>query len=112
MRVIESNNDGFEFERAFVGERDGAPVPIAVMGGVECNIETKPGPLLSGLAFCEPLNVKLAQDWPVSVRVQDGEDGAERTISKMTADPKVVAAARHYWDIVAAGPVATGTALG
>lgn len=110
MRVIESNNDGFEFERAFVGERDGAPVPIAVMGGVECSIETKPGPLLAGLAFCEPLNVKLAQDWPVFVRIQD-EGGVERTIWKMTADPKVVAAARQFWDFVESGNVRIGALL-
>jgi hypothetical protein len=110
MRVIESNLDGFEFERAYIATIDGAPVPVAIMGGVECRIETKPGPLMDALAFCQPVNPKLADDWPVSVTVEDPENG-ERVLWNMTADPRVVSAARRYWELAAAGRATIGTSL-
>ncbi len=98
MRIIESDNDGFEFERAYMGERAGAPLPIAVMGGVECCIETEPAPLAYGLAFCQPLDPRRADDWPISVVVDRGY-GLER-LWNMTADPKVVEAARRLMQSV------------
>ena len=55
IQVIESETGGLQFERAFVLEVAGVPVARAVVGGVLCNIETRPGPLADGLAFLNRL---------------------------------------------------------
>ena len=69
MKILASENDGFEFERAFVGELGGIAKPIAVMSGVVCNIDTDSDALADGLAHCEPLAPRLAREWPMSVVV-------------------------------------------
>ena len=109
MRILVSDNDGFEFERAFVGELGGVPKPVAIMGGVVCNIDTDSDALADGLAFCEPLQPRLARKWTMNVVVDRGH-GKER-LWKFTADPKVVAAVQAYAAMQAAGRVQVGTSI-
>ena len=109
MKILTSENDGFEFERAFVGELGGVPKPIAVMSGVVCNIDTDSDALADGLAHCEPLAPRLAREWPMSVVVDRGQ-GEER-LWKFTADPKVVAAVQAYAAMRAAGGIRVGTSI-
>jgi hypothetical protein len=109
MRVLASDNDGFEFERAFIGEVAGELTPVAIMGGVACNIDTKPDSLEYGLAFCQPLVARIARDWPINVVVDRGF-GAE-LLWHFTADPRVVAAARRFADISSRGAASVGSVL-
>lgn len=109
VKILDANEDNFIFERAFVAEQSGVPVPRAIMGGVLCNIETKPGPLADGLAFCEPVNPELAQDWPFFVDVDRGT-GPER-LWNITRNPRVVAAARRFAELSATGQARIGEPL-
>lgn len=109
MRVIESDLDTFRFERAFVAGTEEVPRPVAVISGVECTIETEPGPLRDGLAFCQPLNPRLAADWPVSVLIE--KDGIEDRRWNMTAEPAIVAAARRFQELFNLGHAKPGMAL-
>jgi len=105
MRILASDNYGFDFERAFVGELGGVPKPVAIMGGVVCNIDTDP----KALAFCEPLQPRLRHEWPLSVVVDRGH-GKER-LWHFTADPKVVAAAETFVALKAAGVAVVGSSI-
>ena len=109
MRILASDNFGFDFERAFVGELGGMPKPVAIMGGVVCNIDTDPSALADGLAFCEPLQPRLRHEWPMSVVVDRGH-GKER-LWHFTADPKVVAAAETFVALKAAGVAIVGSSI-
>lgn len=109
MKIIESDLDTFKYERAFITERDGAPCPVAVLSGVECCIETKPGPLEDGLAYCQPLRAELAENWPVSVTVE--RDNHREQLWNMTAHPGIVAAARHFAELLSLDQARPGMAL-
>ena len=109
MKILISDNDGFEFERAFVGELGGVPKPVAIMGGVVCSIDTDSDALADGLAFCEPLQPRLAREWPMSVVVDRGQ-GRER-LWKFTADPKVVAAVQAFAAMRSTGVILVGTSI-
>ncbi len=109
LRIIESVEDNYTFERAWIAREDGALVPRALFGGVLVNIDTKPGPLADGLAWCEPIDGTPADAWPVHVRVE--RDGIEETLWTMTANPRIVAAARQFAGLMAAGPAREGAVL-
>ena len=109
MKILTSENDGLEFEHAFVGELGGVPKPIAIMSGVVCNIDTDSDALADGLAHCEPLAPRLAREWPMSVVVDRGH-GRER-LWKFTADPKVVAAVQSFAAMRSTGMVQVGTSI-
>lgn len=113
VKIIGSDGEvGFDFERAWVGGRGGFPAPRAVVGGVECNIETKPGPLADGIALCEP--VASFPDWPVWVEIERKHDDGtvdHQTLWGFTDRADVVAAARRFADLSAAGEVKIGTTL-
>jgi hypothetical protein len=109
MKILRSDNYGFEFERAFVGELSGFAKPFAVMSGVVCSIDTDPDALADGLAFCVPLAPRLRHEWPMSVVVDRGH-GKER-LWKFTADPKVVAAVQAFAAMRSAGVVQVGTSI-
>jgi hypothetical protein len=109
MKIIANDDGGYQFERAFIAELNGAAVPVAMMGGVEFNIDTKPGPLADGLAFCQPYNPRLAQNSSVSVLVDRGS-GPE-WLSNLTNDPRIVAAARRFAELEAAGRAVVGVSL-
>jgi hypothetical protein len=109
MRILRADNYGFEFERAFVGEVSGVPKPVAIMSGVVCNIDTDSDSLANGLASCEPLQPRMAREWPMSVVVDRGH-GKER-LWNCTADPKVVAAAEVFAAMKAAGVALVGSSI-
>ena len=109
MRILQSDTYGFEFERAFVGELSGFAKPVAIMGGVVCNIDTDPSALADGLAFSEPLQPRLRNEWPMSVVVDRGH-GRER-LWHFTADAQVVAAAATFVALKAAGVPIVGSSI-
>lgn len=108
-QVLESNLDGFRFERAYIAGSEAEPRPVAIVGGVVCNIETEPGPLADGLAFCQPLNPAMAQDWPVNVLIE--KDGHVDRRWSLTDDAGIVGAARRFAGLLAAGQARPGLAL-
>lgn len=113
VKIIGSDGEaGFDFARAWVGGRDGFPSPRAVVGGVECNIETKPGPLSDGIALCEP--VASLPDWPVWVEIERTRaDGSveKQTLWGFTDRAGVVDAARRFAALSEVGEVKIGTTL-
>lgn len=114
VKIIESHEDGFTFERAFIASQGDCLVPRAVMGGVLCNIDTKPAPLADGLAWCEPLDGRDADAWPLCVIVekQTAEGSPYReTLWNMTAHPSVVAAARRFAKLMSRGSAVDGAGL-
>jgi hypothetical protein len=112
MKIIASDIEpGFEFQRAWIAE---GPQPRALMGGIECVIETKPGMLADGVAFCEPVDPEVAINWPLSVIVEKSRpDGSTypTTLSNATDRPEVVRAARNFAALEAAGAVVVGMEL-
>lgn len=109
IQVIESETGGLKFERAFVLEVNGVPVARAVVGGVLCNIETRPGPLADGLAFCQPVDGTPEDAWEMAVRVR--KDGFEETLQDMTDMPEIVAAARRFAELRDQGLAREGVVL-
>lgn len=113
VKIIGSDKEeGFDFERAWVGGRAGQPEPLASVGGVVCRIETKPGPLADGIALCEPLTA--FPDWPVWVEIERTHDDGtvdRQTLFGFTDRPQVVAASRRFTALVAEGAVRIGMPL-
>lgn len=113
VTIIASDDEpGFDFERAWVGGRPEQPEPLARVGGVVCRIETKPGPLVDGIALCEP--VEQFPDWPVWVTIERKHDDGSvdrQTLFGFTSRPQVVAAARRFQSLQAAGRVTPGAPL-
>lgn len=96
VKIIESVFDTFKFERAFLA----ADQPRALISGVLCNLDTKPNLLELGLAFCQPTNPTLAEDWPVYTDVE--VNGVADRWWNVTADPETVRAARFLAGTLAA----------
>jgi hypothetical protein len=115
LRIIDAGAEpGFEPTRAWIGEVNGHAVPRALVGGVECDIETKPGLLDDGLAWCAPVDVEAHPDWPLSVRVEKQRtDGStyEETLENVSADPFLVRAARRFLELAAEGEPEIGKEL-
>jgi hypothetical protein len=100
---------GFECRRAWIADNDGRPEARADIGGVECVIETKETILEAGVATCIPLDPEWESNWPLWVRVS--VDGEEKLLQCATADPRVVAAARQFAALQAAGRAEIGKEL-
>lgn len=109
VQVIAANEDDLVFERAFVDAVNGVLVPRAVMGGVLCNIQTEPGPLADGLAFCEPVDPEAAQNWPMYLDVDLG--AGEERLWNFTRNPSIVAAARRFEELNRADRLVEGMPL-
>lgn len=109
MKIIESNTEGMAFEAAFIREENGALVPRCVFGGHICNIDTKPGPLADGIAWCQPVDGTPEEEWPLWVKIE--KDGFEDTRFNMTDDPRVVAAARKFAELQESGAARAGMEL-
>lgn len=110
IRLTEWHTEpGFEFRRAWIADDDGQPAPVADLGGTHCWIETKETLLEAGVAVCLPVDEALAEDWPHAVRVTVDGDG--RLLPGATADVRVVAAARAFAALQAAGRAEIGKEL-
>lgn len=94
--------------RAWTEAVDGGLVPLAEIDGRVCYIETKPTLLAIGIASCVPTDGH-GDDWPHVVEVE--VDGEVRPIWDATTDPGVVAAARKWATLSAAGDATAGTPL-
>ncbi len=114
MKVIESIEDNFKFDRAFVVQADGILVPRAVFGGALCDIETKSTALQHGIAYCRPVDGTPEDSWPIGVIVEketaDG-DPYEETMWNFTANPRIVAAARKFDELNSTDSLKEGMAL-
>lgn len=103
MKLIEFLPEpGFEFQGASVRVVDGELTAVARIGDEPCRITTKPSLLEIGVATCIPLRPELAEDWPLSVTIENDE-GDRKVIECATADPAVVAAARRFNKLADAG---------
>lgn len=101
-RIIESNFDTLQFERAFITEDPLAPghfVPRAIISGIECDIQSKPTLIEDGLAFCEPVHPNPY--WPIYTVIE--RDGMVQRFDRLTNHPKIVAAAARFNALLAAG---------
>lgn len=103
---------GFEFSRAWIGGSDLHLEPHAIVGGVDCLIETKPTMAAWGIAYCAPLDGDPF--WPLYVIVEitrlDGSVYSENW-ENCTDRPQVVAAARRFLELQASGEARLGMTL-
>lgn len=115
VKIIDAGVEpGFEPTRAWVGVDNGHAVPRALVGGMECDIETKPTLLDDGLAWCCPVDVAAQEDWPLAVRVEKTRtDGStyEEMLWNVSADPFLVGAARRFLELAAEGEPEIGREL-
>src|SRR5690348_11809717 len=99
VKVIESIEDNFQFERAFVIEENGILKPRAQFGGALCDIETTQTALQAGFAYCNPVDETPEHSWPIAIILEkqtaDG-DHYQETIWNFTANERIVAAARKF----------------
>lgn len=110
VKIIRSEMDTLRLDYAKIEHVDGSMLPVATVSGIRCNIDTKPGPLADGMAYCQPLDSAFADAWPMSVVVRfDG--GAETVLWNMTTDPGIVKAARRWADLESRGLVRVGVDL-
>ena len=100
---------GCELRRAWIADNDGRPEARADIGGIECVIETKETLLEAGVASCWPVESDWAENWPLEVVVE--VDEISMRIPGATADPRVVAAARQFAALQAAGRAEIGKEL-
>lgn len=114
LKLIRYLGDDLRFERAYIVAEDGLAAPRAVVGGVECNIETKPSLLEAGLCWCEPVDPEAALNWPMACLVEvsnaDGEKYEQR-FDNVSPDPGLVAAAIQFSKLSLAGEARPGGAL-
>lgn len=114
IKIIESNEDNFQFERAFVVEENGALGARAIFGGTLCDIETKKTLLNLGIANCAPVDGTPEDSWPVSVVIekhQEDADPYQETLWNATANPRIVAAARRFSELLQSGNIQPGMEL-
>lgn len=111
LKIIESVEDNYTFDRAWIAEENGELVPRALFGGVLVNIESKPTLLEAGIAFCEPIDGTAPDAWPVNVRVEHQEDGFQESLWNCTGNPRIVAAARKFARLMSSGEAREGMEL-
>ncbi|MFO1461231.1 MAG: hypothetical protein U1G08_17745 [Verrucomicrobiota bacterium] len=113
VKITRSDEEpGFEFQRAWIGGTSAYLEPHALLGGVDCLIETKPTMLEWGVAYCSPMD--WSPDWPLFVEIRKTlPDGTvnEVTLWDCTDRPQVVAAARRFLELQASGEARLGMAL-
>lgn len=109
LKVLGSDFDTLVFERAYIAEAPGGPAPRAVVSGVECNIESKASHLAAGLAFCEPVEARWAENWPVHTDVLC--NGVADRWRNMTSQERIVRAARRFAELELAGKAEVGVEL-
>jgi hypothetical protein len=110
MKIVErlDQEEGLEFQKAYIRDLDGRPSLFGVFGGVECHMETKETLLDAGVVSCDP--VEFDSDWPLSI-VLEGEGGQRYHLNGASADPRAVAAARRYQELVLNGEAKPGMEL-
>lgn len=99
-KLIESCFDTLKFERAYI---DGDGYPVAIVGGTECCIATRDLLLNAGLANCNPVDGETRENWPIYCDITI--DGEWQRWWGLTAQPEVVAAAKHFRALQDAGEV-------
>ena len=109
--VLLERLEDYALERlAVVPGEDGRRELHGWFEGVECALESKPLLLTAGLVSCTPLDTALSWHWPMHARVRD-DDGRERLLSCMTADPRALAAMHRWLAAEAAGTAWPGLPL-
>lgn len=98
-------------QRAWIDEHQGVIRALAVISGRVCRIDTKETMLAAGIAVCEPIGGDPASDWPMGVRVRIEDNHFDQVMWNCTARPEIVAAARRYMTLLAAGRAVPGTDL-
>jgi len=113
MKILERGDieEGVEFERAWIAMDDGRPAPVAMVGGILCDIETKETLLNAGIAFCQPVDSKLASIWPLSLTIEVQPGAPPLHANWATANERIVAAARRFHELAISGQATEGTPL-
>lgn len=100
MKIIDSNEDTLNFERAFVARGDsGELVARCFYSGIACEIDATPGALAVGFVAVVPLDEKLKTDWPLSVTLEKENTHGEpyqELMENCTANPSAVSAYRKF----------------
>lgn len=110
MKIVTPDTEPLSLKRAWIGNIDGRPSPLAEIDGRICSIETKDSLLQAGIASCVPLETG-DQDWPHAVQIL--EEGSEdvRTIWDATTDLRVLAAAQQWAKLADQDDLTPGTSL-
>ena len=114
LELIERLEDQLEIGRIWIADENGQPAPRAIIGGVECDITTKPALLEAGLASCHPLDAELVFNWPMQARVrQHNSDGTvtEKIMECTSGAEQLVTAARHFNQLAASDTAHPGQEL-
>ena len=112
VKVIEDLTDpDLVMERAWIGTLDGGACPFARVGGRVCVIDTKPGPLADGIAFCSPLDGEPWNDWPMDIIVKKDENSLPERMYSCTTNPRILAAARRFQELMISGEAKEGMDL-
>jgi hypothetical protein len=110
MKIVErlDQEAGFEFQKADIRDLDGLPILVGVFGGVECDVETKETLLDAGVVSCNP--IEFTPDWPLAIVLED-EDGQRHHLDEASVDPRAVAAARRFHELLLNGEAKPGMEL-
>jgi hypothetical protein len=109
--LISYDDDTLVFERAFVARDEaGQLVPRCFFSGIPCQLGTKETTVAAGFVACWPLEARLQENWPMSVKYRQ-DTGVESTLENCTGNPRAVAAVRRFLTLLESGEPAVGTAL-
>lgn len=107
IKILERLEDYTLDQLSVVREASGASLELhGWFGGIECLLTAKPALLASGLAACIPLDVDLAMEWPMAMRVEI--DGEAQILPNLTAEPRAVAALRRLQKAIDDGTARSG----
>lgn len=112
ITLLERLEDDFPITRIWIGELDGIPVGYALVGGVKCDIYTKPALLEAGLASINPVEALPLQSWPMQARalvIYDDGSTEERLFEAVSADARLVDAVRKMQALFLDGTAKPGT---
>lgn len=109
IKLLKRLEDDFIIGRIWIDDDDGLPRPLADIGGVICDITTKQALLDAGIASCNPIDDDMPDSqWPMQCLVMLTNDGdgtsTERLLDAVSANPRLVAAAKKFAELLSKEP--------
>lgn len=107
IKLIKRLEDEITIGRMWIDDDDGLPSPRAEINGIVCDILTKQALLDAGIASCNPIDDTPDSQWPMQCLVLlTNDDGTteERTLDAVSADPRLVVAAKKFVELLSKDP--------